>query len=57
MQNDITILVTTQEDSKQLSVAWKLTALRGCPFLQKFIYQGGQRATHLYTTGDDPQKN
>lgn len=39
------ILVTKQEDGKQLSVAWKLTALRGCPSC-KFMYQGGQRATH-----------
>lgn len=28
------ILVTKQKDGKQLSVAWKLTALRSCPFLQ-----------------------
>lgn len=31
------ILVTKQEDGKQLSLAWKLTALRSCPFLQVYV--------------------
>lgn len=31
-------------DGKQLSAAWKLTALTGCPFLQECMYQGRQRA-------------
>lgn len=38
------------ENGKQLSAAWKLTALRGCPFLQEYMHQSGQRALTLQVT-------
>lgn len=31
------ILVTKLEDGKQLAAALKLTALKGCPFLQVYV--------------------
>ena len=52
------ILVTKQENGKQLSVAWKLTALRGRPFLQVYVSRWAEGNTQKYrrwSTESKPQ--